>query len=204
MMAYTDKIIGELESKLKEKGIWENTLFIFTGDNGTNTSIVSSTNYAKVKGGKGSSKNTGNHVPLIISWPKQMLGERVSESLISFADVLPTLCDVTKIPSSEYVTDGKSLLPVITGNNKIQDEVFIHYSPRWGNFKSNRWVMNEEYKLYRDGSFFNTTTDTLENQPLITLSEAEQNLKEKFQIILDERENEFPFYLNDTAFVINP
>jgi len=204
MIAYTDKIIGQLESKLKEKGIWENTLFIFTGDNGTNTSVISSTNYAKVKGGKGSSKNTGNHVPLIVSWPQKMSGKRVSESLISFADVLPTLCGVANIPASEYVTDGKSFLPVITGNNKIQDEVFIHYSPRWGNFKSDRWVMNNEYKLYRDGSFFNTTTDTLENKPLIILSEKEQNLKVKFQMILDEKENEFSFYLNDTAFVINP
>lgn len=204
MMAYADKIIGQLENKLKEKGIWENTLFIFTGDNGTNTSVISSTSYAKVKGGKGSSKNTGNHVPFIISWPKKMSGKKVSQSLISFADVLPTLCEVANIPASKYVTDGKSLMPVITGNNDIQDEVFIHYSPRWGNFKSNRWVMNKEYKLYRDGSFFNTTTDTLEKQPLITLSEKEQSVKEKFQILLDEREKEYPFYLNDTAFIRHP
>lgn len=204
MMAYTDKIIGQLENKLKEKGIWENTLFIFTGDNGTNTSVISSTNYAKVKGGKGSPINTGNHVPLIISWPKKMAGQRASETLISFADILPTLCEVANIPESEYTTDGKSLLPVITGSNNIQDEVFIHYSPRWGNFKSNRWVMNNEFKLYRDGSFFNTTTDTLEKQPLITLSREEQTIKEKFQKLLDEREKEYPFYLNDTAFIINP
>jgi len=203
MVAYTDKIIGQLESKLKEKGIWENTLFIFTGDNGTNVSVVSSTNYAKVKGGKGSSKNTGNHVPLIVSWPQKMSGKRVSESLISFADVLPTLCEVAKVSASQFVTDGKSFLPVITGNNEIQDKVFIHYSPRWGNFKSNRWVMNKEYKLYRDGSFFNTTTDTLEKHPLITISEKELQIKKQFQSVLDERENEFPFHLNDTTFIIN-
>lgn len=204
MMSYTDKIVGQLESKLKEKGIWENTLFIFTADNGTHVSVVSSTNYAKVKGGKGSTKNTGNHVPMIISWPNQMLGKRVSKSMVSFADFLPTFCEIANVPKSKYVTDGKSLLPVITGNKNIQDEVFIHYSPRWGRFKNSRWVMNEEYKLYRDGSFYHTAIDTLEVQPLQELSGKEKTLQEKFQSILDERENEFPFHLNDTAFIINP
>ncbi len=204
MVAYTDKIIGQLENKLREKGVWENTLFIFTGDNGTNVSVVSSTNYAKVKGGKGSSKNTGNHVPMIISWPHKMEGKRVSESLISFADVLPTLCEAAGIAPSEYVTDGKSFLTAITGNKEIQDEVFIHYSPRWGNFKSNRWVMNKEYKLYRDGGFFNTATDTLEKLPLTNLSENEQLLKEQFQSVLNEKEKEFPFHLNDSVFQIKP
>ena len=204
MVAYTDKIIGQLERKLKEKGIWENTLFIFTGDNGTNVNVISSTNYAKVKGGKGSSKNTGNHVPMIVSWPNKMVGKMVSESLISFADILPTMCEVANIPKSQYVTDGKSLLPVISGNSDIQEEIFIHYSPRWGNFKSNRWVMNTEYKLYRDGSFYNTVLDTLEKQPLIIFSEKERKLKDKFQSVLEEKENEFSFHLNDTAFKINP
>jgi arylsulfatase A len=203
MVAYTDKIIGQLESKLKENGVWENTLFIFTADNGTNVSVVSSTNYATVKGGKGASKNTGNHVPMVISWPKKMAGKRVSESLISFADFLPTLCEAAGIEPSKYFTDGKSFLSAITGNVEIQDEVFIHYSPRWGSFKSNRWIMNTEYKLYRDGSFFNTTTDTLEKQPLLILSEKEQLLKEQFQTVLNEREKEFPFHLNDSVFNLN-
>lgn len=204
MVAYTDKIIGQLERKLKEKGVWENTLFIFTGDNGTNVSVVSATKYAKVKGGKGSSKNTGNHVPMIISWPQKMEGKRIAESLISFADVLPTLCAAAGVSPSKYKTDGKSFLPAITGNNEIQDEVFIHYSPRWGNFKSNRWVMNKEYKLYRDGGFFNTVTDTLEKLPLTNLSEKEQLIKEQFQSVLNEKEKEFPFHLNDSVFQIIP
>ena len=204
MMAYTDKIIGQLETKLREKGVWDNTLFIFTGDNGTNVNIISSTNYAKVKGGKGSSLNTGNHVPMIISWPEKMAGKRVSESLISFADILPTICEAVNIHETKYRSDGKSLLPVITGKGDIQEEIFIHYSPRWGNFKSNRWVMNKDYKLYRNGNFYNTVQDTFEKQPLTIFSEKERKLKDKFQSVLEEKENEFSFHLNDTAFKINP
>jgi arylsulfatase A len=205
MVAYIDKIIGQLETKLKQKGIWENTLFIFTGDNGTGRAISSSTVSGVVQGGKGLTINTGNRVPLIVSWPAKMKGKRVSQTLVSFADFFPTFCEVAAINPELIANDGKSLLPVISGENeKNQDEIFIHYSPRWGIRNNNRWVMNQEYKLYRDGTFFNTSTDILEENPLTTLSETEQNLKEKFQNILNERENEFPFHANDTAFVINP
>jgi hypothetical protein len=62
--------------------------------------------------------------------------------------------------------------------------------------------MNDKYKLYRDGNFFNTATDTLEKHPLINLSEKEQLLKNQFQTILNEKEQEFPFHLNDSVFQI--
>ncbi len=204
MMAYCDKIIGQLENKLKEKGVWENTLFIFTADNGTHPSVISSTNSGIIKGGKGSSLNTGNHVPLIVSWPQKMSGKRVSSSMISFADFLPTLCDAAGISPSQYAADGKSFLSAITGNQEIQEEVFIHYAPRWGNFKSNRWVMNTQYKLYRDGKFFNTKTDILEKNPLLILTEDEKHVKKQFQAVLDEQENDYPFSLNDSVFVRKP
>lgn len=203
MMAYTDKVIGQLENKLKEKGLWENTLFIFTGDNGTHPSVISATSYAKVTGGKGSSKNTGNHVPLIVSWPEKISRPFVSNAMISFADFLPTLCNVAGVPSEKFKTDGNSFLSVISGEKEpVQQEIFIHYSPRWGNFNHNRWVMNDTYKLYRDGKFFNTAIDTLEKSPLGQLTEKEQEIKEKFGAVLRDKENEFSFFRNDTAYKI--
>ena len=90
MMAYTDKIAGQIEAKLKEEGVWENTLFIFTADNGTHPSVYTSTNYGEVRGGKGLNINTGNHVPLIVSWPRIIQKSRVSEAMVSFNDFLPT------------------------------------------------------------------------------------------------------------------
>ena len=205
MMAYTDRIIGELETKLKEKGVWENTLFIFTADNGTHRSIWSSTTYGNIKGAKGENKNTGNHVPMILSWPAKMKGKRIVESVVSFADILPTLCDAAGISPEEYKTDGRSFLSLITNEaQKIQDEIFIHYSPRWGNWGKfhSRWVMNEEYKLYRDGRFYNTAKDSLEKVPIpdSELSATEVKLKEKFQNILNEKETEIAFSLNDTTY----
>ncbi len=205
MMAYTDKVIGELKEKLKETGVWENTLFIFTADNGTHRTIYTKTSYGVVKGAKGENINTGNHVPMILSWPAKMKGNRVVRSIVSFADVLPTLCDAAGIHPSRYSADGKSFIPLITNEmQSIQDEIFIHYSPRWGNWEKfhNRWVMNDKYKLYRDGRFYNTEKDSLEASPLpdSKLSTTEKELKDKFQVILDEKENDIAFSLNDTTF----
>ncbi len=97
----------------------------------------------------------------------------------------------------------QSFLSLVTGEEeKIQKEIFIHYSPRWGKFKHNRWVMNDSYKLYRDGRFFNTVNDTLEQSPLVQITPNEQKLKQRFQKILDEKENEVPFNLNNMEFKI--
>ncbi len=201
MVAFTDKIVGQIESKLKEKGVWENTLFIFIADNGTNQNIVTETNYGVVTGGKGLSINTGNHVPMFVSWPEKIKKDTVINALVSLDDFLPALCDAAGIDSTEYTTDGKSFLPLLTGKTtETQNEVFIHYSPRWGKFKNNRWVMNGEYKLYRDGRFYNTVNDTLEQTLLTNPTKQELKIKQHFQKIIDKKENEIAFSLNDTTF----
>jgi arylsulfatase A len=204
MIAYIDKIIGRLESKLREKNIWENTLFIFTADNGTHPSVISTTKNGNVKGAKGQSINTGNHVPLIISWPAEIEGGRIFGGMIDFSDILPTLADVAGVQSTAYSADGKSFLNVLKGDNTRpeKEEIFIHYSPRWGRFLHNRWVMNSKYKLYRNGKFYNTSADPLETNPLSDLSDSEKKLKEKFEVLIQQKENEIPFNLNDTAFII--
>ncbi len=203
MMSFTDKLVGEIEAKLKEKGIWENTLLIFTGDNGTHRSVFSNTKAGMVRGAKGQTINTGNHVPFIVSWPAEAKQERVVDAIISFADVLPTLCDAAGVSPEMYSSDGNSLIPLINGSKKtIQNNVFIHYTPRWGNWGPyhNRWVLNSEYKLYRDGRFFHTKTDPLELHPLAGLSDMEKEIKENFKRILDEKEQDIPFFMNDTIY----
>lgn len=204
MIAYVDKIIGRLELKLKEKNVWENTLFIFTTDNGTHPSVISTTKSGQVKGAKGQSINTGNHVPLIVSWPAKIKEGRIFDGMVDFSDILPTLADVAGIQPETYKTDGKSFSGVLNGENARpeKEEIFIHYSPRWGRFGHSRWVMNSNYKLYRDGKFFNTLADPLETNPLAQLSDSEKKLKEKFEALILQKENEIPFNLNDTAFII--
>lgn len=204
MMAYTDKVIGQIEARLKKEGVWDNTLFIFTADNGTHPSVRSNTTYGIIRGGKGSSLNTGNHVPLIISWSDKMKTNPKISALVSFADILPTFCEIAGIGPEQYHTDGKSLIPLITGEkNIIQEEIFIHYSPRWGKFPHTRWVTNGTYKLYQDGRFYNTVKDSLEKNPIIPDSGEEKSIADRFRKILEDKENEVAFSLNDTVFMVN-
>ena len=61
-------------------------------------------------------------------------------------------------------------------------------------------MINGEYKLYRDGRFYNTAKDTLEKHPLQNLAEMEQKVRNHFQQILDEKEDEVPFSMNDEDY----
>ncbi|NQU86888.1 MAG: sulfatase-like hydrolase/transferase [Mariniphaga sp.] len=198
MVAYTDKIVHRIELKLKEAGVWENTIFIFTADNGTHPSITTKTIYGDVQGGKGLSINTGNHVPMIATWPAVNQRRGVYNGIIGFEDFFPTLANAAGVGPNQFDNDGTSFLRAIAGSTEpIQSEIFIHYSPRWGENKHNRWVMDGSYKLYQDGRFFNTLIDPLEEYPLMVLSDNQKGIKQRFKQILTEKENEFPFRLND-------
>lgn len=194
MVEYMDVITGRIVGQLKESGVWDNTLLIFTADNGTHPSVTTRTSGGYITGAKGSSLNTGNHVPLIAVWPGKMKSGRVYNGIISFADFLPTLAEIAGIPASEYQTDGVSFLPVLKGSDeKIQSEIFIHYDCKDRPFPPDRWVMDGTYKLYRDGSFFNTENDPLEKKPLVQLKPEEEKIRERFRTVLERNEKESPF-----------
>ena len=199
MMAYTDKIIGQIVDKLMEKNLFNNTLLIFTGDNGTGRSVISSTVYGNIPGGKGLSINTGNHVPMVISWPEKISKPFVFKNIVDFSDILPTLADAADIEPSKYETDGMSFYNVLSGKQTRMDkkEIFIHYSPRWGKYEHARWVMDGHYKLYHDGRFYNTANDPFENNEITNPSKKKLKIKNRFQTILAEKEEEFPFSRND-------
>jgi len=82
MMAYTDKIVGRILDKLDEEKIRKNTILIFTADNGTSRRIVSKSIAGDVPGGKGLTLDSGNHVPLIVSWPVKMKKGRIEQCLL--------------------------------------------------------------------------------------------------------------------------
>lgn len=197
MMAYTDKMVQKVIDKLKGKDIWDNTIFIFTADNGTLLTVYSDTKNGVVRGGKGTTKKTGIHVPMVTSWKGNVNGG-VADELISFADILSTLCSAAGIDDDKYFTDGKSFEHLLKGNKgEIQDELLLQYPGRFGGNKGykgtpKRWVMNKNYKLYRKGNFYNIVEDPLEKSKLETLTLEEKTVKQHFQAILDEKEIEFP------------
>jgi arylsulfatase A len=125
---------------------------------------------------------------------------RVCEQVISFADFLPTFAQITGTDAAILNSDGRSFYPVLKGEaGMTQQEIFVHYSPRWGNFAHSRWVMDGNYKLYQNSSFFNTEQDPLEQKELDILTPVEENIRNRFEEIIQEKEEEFPFKWNDES-----
>lgn len=198
MVEYADKLIGKVESKLRAKGVLENTIFIFTGDNGTNVSITTKTKQGSVKGAKSFTIDAGCHVPLIVNWPYSMKKGSVYDPLIEFSDFLPTLLEAAGIKYNPSDFDGKSFFSVLKGDQSpTRETVFVHYDPQWGKTgeNRNRFAQTIGYKLYRDSRFFNIIRDPLELNPLVNLSAAEKATRADLQNILDKAEEECPWIL---------
>ncbi|GAL85065.1 hypothetical protein MYP_2293 [Sporocytophaga myxococcoides] len=172
MVAYTDKNVGRIIQKLKDLGLYENTVIIFTGDNGTGRSVVTQMkNGSYVKGGKGLTLDRGHHVPLIVNYGSNRYKVHETDDLVDFTDILATIADAVqvKVPT-EWDTDGKSIFPQIKGEKgKPREWIFCHYSPLHSNEinkQSARFFRNHRYKLYHDGRFYDLVKDIEEIQSI--------------------------------------
>jgi arylsulfatase A len=166
----------------------ENTLILFTGDNGTHRSLTTQFNGQPYKGGKGTMPNAGTHVPLIAGWPGTVPPGTVSRDLVEFSDFLPTLCEAagTTIPA-ELKIDGKSFYPQLKGEpGQPRKRAHCWYSSE-GTEPSEEWARNQRYKLYRDGKFYDEQNDALEKKPLQInqLSERTMTVHAMLQQALD-------------------
>lgn len=168
MMAYTDKIIGNIQQKLMDLGIDNNTLIIFTGDNGTDEPVVSNLNGRIVAGAKGKSTDAGTRVPLIAKWSGQIKPNSVSDDLVDFSDILPTICAATNIPiPTSPQIDGQSFLPQLQGKKGQPRKWIYNWYSRSGKVeKANVFARTHQYKLYTNGQFYEVPKDYLEENPL--------------------------------------
>lgn len=106
---------GAILRSLKELGLDQNTLVIFTSDNGPNTSTGGSA--GPLKGGKGTTLEGGVRVPFLARWPGKIPAETESAEAITCMDLLPTLANLAggEMPS-DRVIDGKDIWPLLAGN----------------------------------------------------------------------------------------
>ena len=190
MVEYTDKIVLKLVDAIKELGLDDNTIFIFTADNGTYGCITSQTLDGPFIGGKGTMPDAGTHVPMVVYNPSKIKKGFDYNELFEFNDFLPTIADAAGIPIPEYA-DGKSIYPLLSNERQASREtVFIHYDPLKRG-KDNAWygrfVRDKSYKLYSDNRFYNLSKDSEEKNPIsdTDLTEKEILLKEKFQTELN-------------------
>jgi arylsulfatase A len=166
MVQYMDKLIGKLVATLEKLGLRENTLILFVGDNGTGAGTESMMGNKVVIGAKGSTIETGMHVPLIASWPGNIAKGKVSSDLVDSTDFLATICDAAGVSTAAAgKIDGRSFLPQLKGEKGNPREwIYCWYSPRGESLRE--FAFNHKYKLYRGGEFFDFAADPLEQRPM--------------------------------------
>lgn len=171
MVGYVDKLVGRISHQLRALNLDQNTVIIFTGDNGTDRSVYTQTNIGVIRGGKGQTTAAGTHVPLIAYWPDKIREGKTYSKLVDFTDFVPTLADLANVrqPGGHH---GLSFYPLLTGNSDFEGRTtatchFDQYPLRKDKeYKRSRFVRTVNYKLYQDGRFYNTDKDILEKHPL--------------------------------------
>jgi len=129
VMMEIDWSVGEIMKVLKDNGLEDNTLVIFTSDNGP---WLNFGNHAGSTGGlregKGNSFEGGQREPCIIKWPGHIEAATICNKLASTIDILPTLAAITNSPLPEKKIDGVNILPLMLGDeNADPRETFLYY-----------------------------------------------------------------------------
>lgn len=141
MVSYLDENVGKLVTQLKKEGIYDNTLIIFTSDNGPTFNggtdspwFDSAKPFRSEYGyGKGHVYEGGIRIPMIASWPNKIKAGSKSDLISAHYDVMATICEITG-QNAPNDTDGISFLPTLLGKEKTQQKhefLFWEY-PEYG------------------------------------------------------------------------
>ncbi|WP_118196926.1 arylsulfatase [Albibacterium indicum] len=130
MVNRIDVYVGQVMEKLKELGLEENTLVIFTSDNGPAKEGGADPDFFNsngiFRGYKRDVYEGGIRVPFIAKWPGRIVSESKSDHIGAFWDLLPTLADIVSqdVPAN---IDGLSLLPAMTGEGEQEDHEYLYW-----------------------------------------------------------------------------
>lgn len=143
---YADKLVGRIMAALEAAGVRDNTVFMFTGDNGT--------------GGDGKSTATerGARVPLIVNGPGLVKTRGAVTALADTSDIFPTLLEFAgaEVPAG-HVVDGRSLMPFLRGEQETTREWIFAYQADRRILRTNRWLL-EDNSPRQEGRLFDCGT----------------------------------------------
>ncbi|VGO18300.1 sulfatase-like hydrolase/transferase [Pontiella sulfatireligans] len=180
MLSYADHLVGRILDKLDELNLSDNTLVIFTGDNGTPHAITSHLGDLRVAGGKLSLIESGYRVPYIARWPGKIpVGQR--EAFFTHADLLPSLAGLTGAPMT-FDVSGMDLSHNFFNTQGV-DREYVYLAWEGGQYM----VRDKRFRLHEDGRFYDIPiTSTAERYSEKSCSideypEAYQRLREELE-----------------------
>ncbi|NND98483.1 MAG: arylsulfatase [Pirellulaceae bacterium] len=204
MIANIDDNVGKMRSFLDEQGLTENTIFIFTTDNGTSSG--DKVFNAGMRGKKGSEYDGGHRVPLFVHWPQgELTGGRDVNEITAYVDVLPTLIDLCDVPPPSGVKfDGTSIAPLldskvdadwpdrilITDSQRVKDPIKWRKSA----VMTRQWRLNNGKELYDIKADPGQSDDIAKDHP-----EVVKRLTDFYDQWWAELE---PTFANDTAIYL--
>ena len=186
-----DNSVGAIVAKLDALGLSENTLVIFTSDNGGQLQSVwgnAPSIYFEangiLRGGKQDSYEGGLRVPFVAKWPNKVPAGATSDLPFYFADFLPTVSDIVGVRPPDY-TDGLSILPTLTGNtSKQKKHPYLFWSHQAG--RLDHAVRAGKWKAVKRGSnaveIYNLDTDPSETT---NIASSNPTIAQEMQRIID-------------------
>ena len=135
MIEHLDRSVGRLLSALEGSAVADNTIVVFTSDNGgLSTAEGSPTSNLPLRGGKGWLYEGGVRVPFIVHMPGAVSNGTVSALPVVSMDLMSTILDLAGLKASDYgANDGRSLVPLLEGRSTPESRpIFFHY-PHYSN-----------------------------------------------------------------------
>jgi arylsulfatase A-like enzyme len=150
MIESMDQSVGSVTAKLEQLGLADDTIVIFTGDNG---GLMSSTDNRPARVGKGSAYEGGVRVPLIVRYTRAIKPGVTTDAPVMSIDFLPTICELAKAETPSGI-DGVSFAGLLRdGKPPARSELFWHYphyhpggATPYGAIRSGDWRLVEFYE----------------------------------------------------------
>lgn len=217
MLEATDESLAHIREKLRELGLEENTIIIFTADNGGMSAsnqyrgIHHSREYLDsrfassnlpLRGAKGWNYEGGLRVPLIVHWPGHTKPDSTSDAIVTGTDFYPTLLEMMDLPSvPDQHVDGRSFVPALNDEPYDRGPIYWHFphysnhgyqSPggaiRSGNYKLLEYYENGTVQLFDLANDIGEQNDLSKERP-----ELVARLKKKFHDWRGEVDAKMPY-----------
>jgi arylsulfatase A-like enzyme len=162
MVHATDNNVGKIIKYLKKNELYDNTLIVFTSDNGglTTQNRIAPTSVYPLRAGKGWLYEGGIKIPQLIKLPKQIFREIIYEPVVSY-DLFPTILNTLDISYNIDNIDGKDLNNLFLKKEFKRDYIFWHFPHYHGSlWKPGSAIRNNQWKLVK---FYEENTEELYN-----------------------------------------
>ena len=178
LIEHMDDGIGQVMKTLSETGLADNTIVVFTSDNGGQLSVGA--NNGGLRDGKQSMYEGGLKVPGCVVWPARIKAQSRSSRMVMTMDLFPTLCEAAGV-QTEHLIEGKSFLPTLLGQPQPEwkRDLFFHRregGDRYGGMTIQA-IRRGDWKLLQNSPFAPLELYNLQRDPTEQVNLAEKERK---------------------------